>query len=427
MQKEPVLCIVGLGYVGLPLAAAFGKTGWKTYGFDVNEKRIETLKKNEDWTHELTSDDLKKTTIEYSADPSVIKNSNTVIVAVPTPVDAKNIPDLSLVKKASETVGANLQKGTVIIYESTVYPGVTEEICVPILEKASGLKNAVDFTVGYSPERINPGDKEHTIDKITKVIAGQNEETTKWLELVYGKIVTAGTFKAANIKAAELAKALENTQRDLNIALMNEIARLCDKLGIRTKDVLDAAGTKWNFLKFSPGLVGGHCIGVDPYYLVYKAKELGLETDVITAGRKINDSQPHFVKTQILDALAKAKIDVKKANALVLGLTFKENVPDTRNAKVHDLIAALTADGMTVSGHDPWLQKEQIEALGMKAGSLEEGPYDVIIEAVSHREYESIDDAKIFAAVRKGGVFYDLKSRRNPHACTKSGAVYLSL
>ncbi len=426
-KKEPILCVVGLGYVGLPLAAAFGKTGWKTYGFDVNEKRIETLKNGEDWTHELSPDDLKKTTIEYSADPSVIKHANTIIVAVPTPVDDANVPDLSLVEKASKSVGKNLQKGSVIVYESTVYPGVTEDICVPILEKASGLKNGTDFTVGYSPERINPGDKEHTIEKIVKVVAGQDEATTEWLEMVYGKIVRAGIFKASNIKVAELAKALENTQRDINIALMNEIARLCDRLGIRTSDVLNAAGTKWNFLKFSPGLVGGHCIGVDPYYLVHKANELGMHTEVISAGRKMNDTQPTFIEKQILRVMAEQKINPHGARTLVLGLTFKENVPDTRNAKIHDLIRKLKADGLHVDGHDPWLTEGQIQELEMEQGSLEKGPYDLIILGVSHREYTTIKPAEVKKALKKGGIFYDVKSLWNPNDFEMDGYRYLSL
>jgi UDP-N-acetyl-D-galactosamine dehydrogenase len=410
MNKEPVICVVGLGYVGLPLAAAFGKTGWKTYGFDVNKERIETLKKNEDWTHELTNDDLKKTSVEYSNDPGVMKNANTIIVAVPTPVNDANVPDLSLVQKASESVGKNLQKGAVVVYESTVYPGVTEDICVPILEKASGLQNGNDFTVGYSPERINPGDKEHTIEKIVKVVAGQDDETTAWLELVYGKIVKAGIFKASNIKVAELAKALENTQRDINIALMNEIARLCDRLGIRTSDVLDAAGTKWNFLKFSPGLVGGHCIGVDPYYLVHKANELGLHTEVISAGRKMNDTQSTFIEKQIIRVCVEQKINPVGARVLVLGLTFKENVPDTRNAKVHDLIRKLQADGMTLEGCDPWLSDEQIQKLDLFPGNLEKGSYDVILLAVTHREFANLKADVFKKALKKGGIFYDLRS-----------------
>lgn len=423
--ETPVICVVGLGYVGLPLAAAFGKTGWRTIGFDVNTKRIETLKKGEDWTHELTNDDLKKTHVEYSDDASVIKNADIVIVAVPTPVDTANNPDLSIVKSASESVGKNLKKGAIVVYESTVYPGVTEEICVPILERTSEMRYGKDFTVGYSPERINPGDKEHTIDKIVKVVAGSDEKTTERLAEIYGKIVTAGIYKAANIKSAELAKALENTQRDINIALMNEVSRFCDRLGIRTKDVLDAAGTKWNFLKFSPGLVGGHCIGVDPYYLVYKANELGMHTEVISAGRKINDTQATFVEKQILRALASQKINPIGAKALVLGLTFKENVPDTRNAKIHDVMRKLAADGLEVFGHDPWLDEATISELGFKAGSLKSSQYDVILLGVTHREYVTMKPEEFLKALKSPGIFYDLKSSFDPKEFQKQ--TYLSL
>ena len=427
MKKEPVICVIGLGYVGLPLAAAFGRTEWKTYGFDINAERIKTLKAGHDWTNELTDKQLTETTIEYSDNPSIIGHANTIVVAVPTPTDDANNPDLTPVRKASETVGKHLKKGSIVVYESTVYPGVTEDECVPILEKCSGLVCGTDFTVGYSPERINPGDKEHTIDKIVKVVAGQDEETTEWLAMVYGKIVTAGIHKAANIKVAELAKALENTQRDINIALINEVARFCDRLGIRTKDVLEAAGTKWNFLKFQPGLVGGHCIGVDPYYLVHKANELGMHTEVISAGRKMNDTMPTFIEKQILRGMTERGIANLGAKVLVLGLTFKENIPDTRNSKVHDLIRKLTADGCSVSAHDPELTKEQVQALGFTYGELSDGPYDVIIAAVSHRPYMKLKEADLARSLAPHGVFYDLKSHWNPRAFSDAGILYLSL
>jgi UDP-N-acetyl-D-galactosamine dehydrogenase len=400
MNQAPVICVVGLGYVGLPLAAAFGRSGWKTYGFDINAKRIDTLKGGHDWTNELSDEQLKQTKIEYSVDPAIIGKANTVIVAVPTPVDDKNNPDLTPVVKASETVGKHLSKGSVVVYESTVYPGVTEDICVPILEKESGLKCGKDFTVGYSPERINPGDKEHTIDKIVKVVAGQDEKTADWLEMVYGKIVTAGIHKAANIKVAELAKALENTQRDINIALINEVARFCDLLGIRTKDVLEAAGTKWNFLKFQPGLVGGHCIGVDPYYLVEKAKMLGMHTEVIAAGRKINDAMGAFVAQKILSGNPKT--------VLVLGLTFKENIPDTRNSKVFDVISELKKAGCTVSAHDPELTTERIKELGVDAATLKDGPFDAILVAVPHHGIKKLTPKELKGALKKGVNFFML-------------------
>ena len=426
-STSPIICVVGLGYVGLPLAAAFGRTSFKTYGFDINTKRIETLKKGEDWTHELTTEQLKKTSVEYSADGSVIGKANTIVVAVPTPVDDACNPDLTPVVKASETVGKYLKAGTVIVYESTVYPGVTEDICVPILEKVSGLKCGTDFKVGYSPERINPGDKEHTIDKIVKVVAGQDEESTNWLAMVYESIITAGVHRAPNIKVAELAKALENTQRDINIALMNEVAMFCDRLGIRTNDVLKAAQTKWNFLKYTPGLVGGHCIGVDPYYLVHKAKELGMHTEVISAGRKINDTMPTFIERQIMHTLIDQDISPKGAKILVLGMTFKEDIPDTRNAKVHDLVRKLEKLGANVVCDDAELTKEQIEELGVRHGTLNDGPYDAIVVAVPHKAYRQIKPSLYMNFLRQGGLFYDLKSLWNPKDFTERGFAYLSL
>jgi UDP-N-acetyl-D-galactosamine dehydrogenase len=427
MPNEPTLCIVGLGYVGMPLAAAFGRTEWKTYGFDVNPERIRTLQAGHDWTNEVSDDELKRISVEYSNDASVIAKANTIIVAVPTPVDAYNVPDLECVESASISVGQHLKKGSVVVYESTVYPGVTEDICVPILERESGLKCGKDFTVGYSPERINPGDKEHTIDKIVKVVAGQDEKTTDWLAKVYGKIVTAGIYKAPNIKVAEMAKAIENTQRDINIALVNEIARLCDRVGIRTQDVLDAAATKWNFLRFTPGLVGGHCIGVDPYYLVHKAQELGMHTEVISAGRKMNDTMPTFIERQITRAMARNRIESLDANVLVLGLTFKENVPDTRNSKVHDLARKLKKAGCNVRCHDPFLDAAAVKKLGFEHGTLADGPYDVIVAAVAHADYRGLSAKDIAKSMRKGGIFYDLKSLWKAKDIENAGLHYLSL
>jgi UDP-N-acetyl-D-glucosamine/UDP-N-acetyl-D-galactosamine dehydrogenase len=426
-KRVPSICVVGLGYVGMPLAAAFGKTGWKTYGFDVNEERIRTLKAGHDWTNEVSDEQLKLIDVEYWSDAKIIAKANTLVVAVPTPVDDYNVPDLGAVKAASVSVGKHMAKGSVVVYESTVYPGVTEDVCVPILEKESGMKCGKDFTVGYSPERINPGDKEHTIDKIVKVVAGQDEETTEWLSMVYGKIVTAGICKASSIKVAEMAKAIENTQRDINIALINEIARLCDRLGIRTQDVLDAAATKWNFLRFTPGLVGGHCIGVDPYYLVHKAKEKGMHTEVISAGRKMNDTMPTFIERQITRAMAKHRIESLDAKVLVLGLTFKENVPDTRNSKVHDVIRKLKAAGCKVACHDPHLKPAEVKKLGFEPGALEDGPYDVILAAVAHTEYRALTPAAFAKALRKGGIFYDLKSLWKPEDIEEKGLKYLSL
>src|SRR3989344_7767783 len=327
---KPVLCIVGLGYVGMPLAHAFAKTKYEVYGFDVSQSRIDELKNNKDRTNELSEKELKKVNIHFSTDPTVIAKADIVILAIPTPVDEKNKPDLTLLLDATKTVGKFLKGGAIIIYESTVYPGVTEDLCGPILKKESGGKS---FKLGYSPERINPGDKEHTVEKIMKIVAGEDGETTETLAKLYGSIVKAGIHRAPNIKVAEMAKAIENAQRDINIAYMNEIAKFCNKLGIATKDVLDAAKTKWNFLPFSPGLVGGHCIGVDPYYLLEKAKELGDAMPVVKTARETNDGMVQYIAESILQSLP------SRGSLLVLGQTFKEDVPDDRNSKAKDVVS----------------------------------------------------------------------------------------
>ena len=352
--KEKKLCIVGLGYVGLPLAHAFAEEGYVVTGFDVNEERIAELKKNKDRTGELTSDQLSAVNIEYSSDPSVLAGANIIIVALPTPIDAQNKPDLSILKAASKTIGQHMKKGVMVVYESTVYPGVTEEVCGPILEKHSGLHSGTDFTLGYSPERINPGDKQNTVRNIIKIVAGQDEKATDLLCDLYKSIITAGIHRAPNIKVAEMSKAIENAQRDLNIAFINEVALLCDKIGIDTKDVLAGAKTKWNFLPFHPGLVGGHCIGVDPYYLVEKAHQLGMDTQVMTAGRTTNDSMAQHIAEKIDAALA----GQSSKRVLVLGLTFKENVPDTRNSKSYSVVKALKDKGCDVDVHDPLVPEE---------------------------------------------------------------------
>lgn len=405
------ICIVGLGYVGLPLAHVFAKNGFEVHGFDINSERIAELKAGKDRTEELTSAQLQEVTIHFSDDASVISNAEVVILAIPTPVDEKNKPDLTMVEKASATVGKNLKKGMIVVYESTVYPGTTEEICGPILEKESGLKSGVDFKLGYSPERVNPGDKEHTIDKILKIVSGQDEETTDILCDLYGSVVTAGIHRAPNIKVAEMAKAIENAQRDLNIAFVNEVALLSHKIGINTNDVLKAAGTKWNFLNYKPGLVGGHCIGVDPYYLVEKAEQLGMKTQVITAGRAINDSMSRVVAEETLDAL---KTDTKGARVLVMGLTFKEDIPDTRNSKSFDVIKVLQAKGCTVEAHDPQVHESEWKRFNLAQGSLQSEPYDAILILVAHKEYRATP-AKSFAnATKEGGVIYDLKAILDP-------------
>jgi UDP-N-acetyl-D-glucosamine/UDP-N-acetyl-D-galactosamine dehydrogenase len=415
--KTPAICIVGLGYVGLPLAHAFGKTEWKTYGYDLSEERVEELKKGKDKTGELTEEDLKNTKVKYSNDPSIISNANVIIIAVPTPIGSDKRPDLKALRSASETVAENMNTDSVVIFESTVYPGVTEETCGKILSEKSGNKN---FYLGYSPERVNPGDKEHTIEKIVKVVAGQDEETTNFIVGLYGKIVKAGVHRAPNIKVAEMAKAIENAQRDLNIAYINEIAMLCDKIGIETKDVLDAAGTKWNFLKFSPGLVGGHCIGVDPYYLVEKAKSMGMTPKVITAGRSINDSiSKYIVDEMILPELNSNNIQLKESNILVLGLTFKEDVPDTRNSKSVDVINQLKAAGCNVFSHDAQTDNN---------GNLDkESFYDAIVLLVPHKEYLEKSPYDFSRIANRPCIFFDLKSVYEKKDIEDAGMLYLAL
>lgn len=408
-MTQQTVCIVGLGYVGLPLAHAVSKAGHNVYGYDVNIERIHALQQGKDATGELSSQQMNEVQITYSDDPVVLENADIIIMAIPTPVDDKHKPDLSLVEKASATVGKHMKHGAIVVYESTVYPGVTEELCGTILEKESGKICGQDFFLGYSPERINPGDKQHTVDKIIKVVAGQNEKTTDTLCEFYESFVTAGVHRAPNIKVAEMAKAIENAQRDLNIAFVNEVAVLAHHIGISSKDVLDAAKTKWNFLPFSPGLVGGHCIGVDPYYLVEKAKQLGVDTKVITAGRSTNDNMGKFVAKQIHEALE------MPSRILVLGLTFKENVPDTRNAKSHDVIEAIIAHGHTVDTHDATLTND-----------MPTGEYDAVALLVPHKAYADNTEA-IVQLCKNGGVIYDLKSVLDKAVITKNNFKYLAL
>lgn len=419
--NRPILSIVGLGYVGLPLAHAFAKSGCTVHGFDINAERIQELKNGRDRTNEIDERDLKNVTINYTTDPACMEDCDVVILAIPTPVDAKNLPDLLPVIKASETVGKHMKKGAIIVYESTVYPGTTEEICGPILEEHSGMKCGTDFTLGYSPERINPGDKEHTIDKILKIVAGQDEKTTDTLVELYGSIVTVGIHRAPNIKTAEMAKAIENAQRDLNIAFVNEIAIFCHKVGIVTTDVLAAAGTKWNFLKFQPGLVGGHCIGVDPYYLVEKAKQMNMETHIITAGRSVNDGMAAFVAKETVTSMGKT------GKVLVLGLTFKENIPDTRNSQSFAVIKALQKEGCDVCAHDPHVQSDAYSKYGVREGSLSDGNFDAVLLLVKHQEYLDLGTQACIDATKEGGIIYDLKSVLNKSLIVQSGRKYLVL
>ena len=396
------IAVVGLGYVGLPLAVAFGKKA-PVIGFDISRKRIEELRRREDRTHELSAADLAESQVEYTTDPSALKRADFIIVTVPTPVDDAKQPDLSCLVSASELVGPHLRTGAIVVYESTVYPGVTEDVCVPALERASGMVCGKDFKVGYSPERINPGDKEHTLARVIKVVSGMDAETLEIVAQVYGLVATKGVFKAANIKTAEAAKVIENTQRDLNIALMNELAMIFHRMGLDTSQVLEAAATKWNFLTFKPGLVGGHCIGVDPYYLTQKAERLGYHPQVILAGRRINDSMGKFIAEQTIKMLVNQEISVRQARVAVLGITFKENVPDIRNSKVVDIIHELSEYGLTCLVHDPLASPEETHheyGLTLVPESGIAG-CDAVILAVAHKAFLEKGAAWIRSLLRR--------------------------
>jgi UDP-N-acetyl-D-glucosamine/UDP-N-acetyl-D-galactosamine dehydrogenase len=409
--EQEKIAVVGLGYVGLPVALSFGRK-LATVGFDIRQRRVDELKRGYDDTREVTSDQLAAATrLELTADPARLVDCTFYIIAVPTPIDANNRPDLNPLISASRTIGPHLRKGDVVVFESTVYPGVTEEVCGPILDEKSGLRNGKDYFLGYSPERINPGDKEHTFEKIMKVVSGQTPETLDRVARVYGSVVTAGVHRAPSIKVAEAAKVIENTQRDLNIALMNELALIFDRMGIRTHDVLEAAGTKWNFLRFSPGLVGGHCIGVDPYYLTTKAEELGYLPEVILAGRRINNNVGPFIAQKCVKMLTSLDVPLRKAKVGILGLTFKENVPDLRNSKIPDIVGELRQYGIEALVHDPLGDpKEAHEEYGIEIAPLDLLiGLDAVIVAVAHDDYTRNIDG-IFARVRDGGVVIDVKS-----------------
>ncbi|MBA3461338.1 MAG: nucleotide sugar dehydrogenase [Deltaproteobacteria bacterium] len=414
--EQEKIAVIGLGYVGLPVALSFGRK-LPTVGFDIRQRRVDELKKGHDETMEVTGEQLTGATkLEMTADPARLAECTFFIVAVPTPIDSNNRPDLGPMISASKTIGPHLKKGDIVVYESTVYPGVTEEVCGPILDEKSGLKNGVDYFLGYSPERINPGDKEHTFEKIVKVVSGQTPEALERVAKVYASVVTAGVHRAPSIKVAEAAKVIENTQRDLNIALMNELALIFDRMGIRTQDVLDAAGTKWNFLKFSPGLVGGHCIGVDPYYLTTKAQELGYLPEVILAGRRINNNVGAFLAQKTVKMLVQqGDVPLKKSKVGILGLTFKENVPDLRNSKIPDIVNELAQYGIDAMVHDPLGDpKEAHEEYKIEITPLEKfQQLDALILAVSHKEYIS-NPAGIFERVKDGGAVIDVKSALSP-------------
>lgn len=404
------ISVVGLGYVGLPVAVAFGKRS-RVIGFDVNGKRIAELKKGLDRTGEAAPEDLGAADVLFTDDIEELKAADFHIVAVPTPVDEANQPDLTPVLRASEILGKALEKGSIVVYESTVYPGATEEECVPVLEKVSGLKCGDDFSVGYSPERINPGDREHTFTKIKKVVSGQDAKTLEVVADVYASVVTAGVHRAPSIKTAEAAKVIENTQRDLNIALMNELALIFARMGIDTNDVLEAAGTKWNFLPFRPGLVGGHCIGVDPYYLTHKAEILGYIPQVILAGRRINDGMGAWVAGNTVKEMAKAGHVIKCATVTVLGMTFKENCPDIRNSRVIDIIRELEDYGTEVQVADPYADpQETLREYGIKLTPFEElSPASAVVAAVAHRPYRELGVSGVKQLMENGAVLMDVK------------------
>ena len=392
MRGEEKLSLVGLGYVGMPIAVAFARK-IKVVGFDLNEKKIQMYRDGIDPTKEVGDEVIRQTSVEFTADPAKLRVAKFHIVAVPTPVNDDHTPDLTPVEGASRILGQNLTKGSVVVFESTVYPGVTEEICVPILEKESGLTCGVDFKIGYSPERINPGDKVHRLETITKIVSGMDEETLDTVAKIYELVVEAGVYRAESIKVAEAAKVIENSQRDINIAFMNELSMIFHKMGIDTKAVLEAAGTKWNFLKFMPGLVGGHCIGVDPYYLTYKAEELGYHSQIILSGRRINDDMGKYVAESLVKSLIKVSIPVKHARVAILGFTFKENCPDTRNTKVIDIYKELGEYGIVPVVVDPAADAEEAERLyGITFQTMEDvHDMDAVIIAVAHEEFLKFD------------------------------------
>jgi UDP-N-acetyl-D-galactosamine dehydrogenase len=411
-MNNPKITIIGLGYVGLPLAVEFGKK-FSVVGFDINAKRLDELRAGHDRTLEVSAADLKDSShLTFSSNIDDIRQSDYFIVTVPTPIDAYNRPDLTPLIKASETVGKALKPGAVVIYESTVYPGCTEEDCVPVLEKFSGLKFNKDFFCGYSPERINPGDKVHTVTKIRKITAGSTPEVAKAVDELYRSIITAGTHLAPSIKVAEAAKVIENSQRDINIAFVNELALIFARMGIDTLDVLEAAGTKWNFLPFRPGLVGGHCIGVDPYYLTHKAESVGYHPEIILAGRRLNDNMPAYVANRVVKLMIQKGHKVQGANVLVLGITFKENCPDIRNSKVIGVIRELKDYGCNVIIHDPWANAGEVRheydvELSSRPNGGSEADIDAVVLAVSHDKFSDIDYSKF---TKKNVVIFDIKS-----------------
>jgi UDP-N-acetyl-D-galactosamine dehydrogenase len=409
ISKKEKLAVIGLGYVGLPIALEFARK-LSVIGFDIREDRLELMRKNIDPSNELESEAFQGCDIEFTSSIDVLRQAKFFIVAVPTPIDSYNLPDLTPLLGATKSVGKALKKGDYVVYESTVYPGCTEEDCIPILEKLSGLSFVSDFKVGYSPERINPGDKEHTITKITKVVSGCDSESLDVIAKVYELIVTAGVHKASSIKVAEAAKIIENSQRDINIAFMNELSLIFNKLGINTYEVLEAAGTKWNFLKFFPGLVGGHCIGVDPYYLTYKAYKVGIHAQIISSGRKINDSIAEYIAKQTVKKMIAADISIKNAKVLVMGATFKENVSDIRNSKVADVINELKSYGISVDVIDPYAESEELfHEYGFQLTEKPGNNYSAIVVAVNHKEYCNKSEDYFLGLSSEKGILIDVK------------------
>jgi UDP-N-acetyl-D-glucosamine/UDP-N-acetyl-D-galactosamine dehydrogenase len=403
--------VIGLGYVGLPLALAFGRQ-FPTVGFDLKQERVAELEAGRDATLEATAEELAGATqLRYSSDPATLSACNVFIVTVPTPINSSKNPDLAPLKRASRTLGELVKRGDTVIFESTVYPGATEEVCVPLIEKGSGLKYNHDFYAGYSPERVNPGDREHRVENILKVTSGSTPEVADFVDALYARIITAGTHKVSSIRVAEAAKVIENTQRDVNIALINELAMIFNRLGIDTLEVLEAAGTKWNFLPFRPGLVGGHCIGVDPYYLTHKSEQVGYHPAMILAGRRINDNMATYVAGRVVRLMIRAGITVRGGRILVLGLTFKENCPDIRNTRVIDLVRDLADFGATVDVHDPWVDAAQAHAeYGLElVATPQPGCYDAVVLAVAHRQFRELGAAGIRAFGNPGCVLYDVK------------------
>lgn len=423
IKDEPIIAVVGLGYVGLPLAVEFGKK-FKTLGFDLSEKKIEQYQNYIDPTGEVSHENFKASTrLQTSSDPSVIGQADLIVIAVPTPVDEAHIPDLSPLVSASTIVGENMKAGSIVVYESTVFPGATEDVCVPVLEQTSRLKWKKDFYVGYSPERVNPGDKERTITKIVKVVAGDSPKILDKVADIYDSIISAGVYKASSIKVAEAAKVIENTQRDLNIALMNELAIIFNKVGIDTTEVLQAAGTKWNFLPFKPGLVGGHCIGVDPYYLTHKAEKMGYHPQVILAGRRINDGMAAYIAEQTVKKMIQNGANMKNAKVNVLGLTFKENCPDLRNSKVVDVINELKEYGCEVFIHDPLaVCAEAKHEYGLDLTEWQDlPPADAVVLAVPHAQYKHEGLDEISSKLKREGVLIDVKAMFDPKETNTKG------